>query len=348
MNMDSTFRRRVATWLFLCAAMVFAMVVLGGAVRLTGSGLSMVDWQPLVGALPPLNEAAWEQVFARYREYPEYRLVNKGMSLDEFQFIFYMEYFHRLLGRLVGLVFALPFFYWLVRGVLPGWLKPRLWFALLLGGAQGLLGWYMVKSGLVDNPHVSQYRLTAHLMLAVFIYAWLLALAFRLSSPAAPAPLFRILLDRWRRRADAVLALVFVMIATGGFMAGTRAGYIYNTWPWMGEDWMPESAWALTPLWRNLTENPVGVQFVHRWLAIAVMLAVVAFAIGVIRRVPHSAAKLLGAMALAMVMLQVALGIATLVSGVPVMLGVAHQGGALVLLAILLALRARLCRGGDE
>ena len=188
--MTVEYRPVILWWLYLCAAMVFAMVILGGSVRLTGSGLSVVDWQPLLGILPPLNMAQWEAAFNSYREYPEYQLINRGMSLEEFKFIFYMEYFHRVLGRLVGLVFALPFFYFLLRGVLPQWLKPRLWIALALGGTQGLLGWYMVKSGLVDNPHVSQYRLTAHLLLAVFIFAWLMVLAYRLQWHDKTPPLF--------------------------------------------------------------------------------------------------------------------------------------------------------------
>ena len=283
--------------------MVFAMVILGGAVRLTGSGLSMVDWRPLMGILPPLSDAAWEHVFSRYREFPEYQLVNRGMSLDEFRFIFYMEYLHRLLGRLVGLVFAIPFFYWLVRGLLPEWLRPRLWLALLLGGAQGLMGWYMVKSGLVDDPHVSQYRLTAHLMLAVFIYYWLLTLAFRLIWSGASIPLFLRLQDRLSQWGIALTVLIFAMIGTGGFMAGTRAGFIYNTWPKMGNSWAPEQIWAMVPWWRNLTENPMGIQFVHRWLAVLVLLAVISYALWIIRRVPLRETKVLAWLLVGMVLL---------------------------------------------
>jgi cytochrome c oxidase assembly protein subunit 15 len=326
--------------------MVFAMVVLGGAVRLSGSGLSMVDWNPILGVLPPFTDQAWEQVFARYREFPEYQLVNQGMTLEGFRFIFYMEYFHRLLGRLVGLVFAVPFIYWLARGVLAPWLRSRLWIALFLGGAQGLLGWYMVKSGLVDNPHVSQYRLTAHLLLAVFIYLWLLDLVFRLLWNEKPVPLFRVLVQRLKQAGTALATLIFIMIGTGGFMAGTRAGFIYNTWPRMGDSWMPGQVWAMTPLWRNLTENPMGVQFVHRWLAVLVLLAVFWYAIRVIRRVPLHETRVLGWLLVVVVLVQVFLGIATLVLGVPRALGVAHQGGALVLLGLVIGLRGRL-RHGD-
>ena len=326
--------------------MVFAMVVLGGAVRLTGSGLSMVDWRPLMGTLPPLTEQAWEQVFARYREFPEYQLVNRGMSMEAFRFIFYMEYFHRLLGRLVGVVFALPFFYWLARGTLPHWLRPRLWFALLLGGAQGLLGWYMVKSGLVDNPHVSQYRLTAHLMLAVFIYFWLLSLAMRLWWGGTGLPLFRSLVDRLFRWASGLVALLLLMIGSGGFMAGTRAGFIYNTWPKMGDSWMPNQAWVMVPWWRNLTENPMAVQFVHRWLAVLVLVSVLGYALWVMRRAPLREVVVLGWLLLAMVPIQVGLGIATLLLSVPPILGVVHQGGALVLLGLAICLRERFRHGG--
>ncbi|MDE0281975.1 MAG: COX15/CtaA family protein [Gammaproteobacteria bacterium] len=334
-------RRRVILWLYLCSGMVFAMVVLGGAVRLTGSGLSMVDWKPLMGVLPPLNQAAWEEAFARYREYPEYRLVNRDMTLESFRFIYYMEYLHRLIGRLVGVVFVLPFVYWLMRGALPAWTRPRLWTALVLGAAQGLLGWYMVMSGLVDNPHVSQYRLTAHLLLAVFIFAWLLALVFRLQGISGTMPLAQDRLRRFRRLAGVVIVLVFAMIATGGFMAGTKAGFIFNTWPMMGNQWMPDQVWALVPWWRNLVDNPLGIQFVHRWLALVVLVAVGAFGMLVARHARDRVTAGLGIALLAMLVAQVGLGIAALVNSVPLALGVVHQGGALVLLALLIALWSR-------
>lgn len=339
--------RAMLFWLYLCAAMVFSMVVLGGAVRLTGSGLSMVDWQPLLGILPPLSQVEWESVFARYREYPEYQLVNQGMSLVEFKFIYYMEYLHRLLGRMVGVVFALPFFFWLARGAIPSWLKPRLWIALALGACQGVLGWYMVKSGLVDDPHVSQYRLTAHLLLAVFIFAWLLVLAFRLQWQGRILPLFESVLGRMRILGGSLIALVFVMIGTGGFMAGTKAGFIYNTWPRMGDVWMPHQVWSMVPWWRNLSENPMGVQFVHRWLAFIVLVAAILYAIAALRRGPDRLTRILAILLTVMVVLQVLLGIATLVMKVPLALGVIHQGGALLLLMLSLALWTRY-RRGDE
>ena len=343
--MEPGLHRQVIIWLMICATMVFTMVILGGAVRLTGSGLSMVEWRPLMGILPPLSDQAWNRVFDLYRQFPEYQLVNRGMTMEAFRFIFYMEYFHRLLGRLVGLVFAIPFFYWLARGVLPGWLRSRLWLALLLGAAQGLLGWYMVKSGLVEDPHVSQYRLTAHLMLAVFIYFWLLVLAFRLMWGGKPFPLFQRLQDRLSQWAIALMILLFAMIGTGGFMAGTRAGFIYNTWPKMGDSWMPGQVWALAPWWRNLTENPMGIQFVHRWLAALVLISVTGYALWVIRRVPLAEAKILAWLLMVVVLGQVMLGIATLLQGVPPAYGVAHQGGALVLMGLVVCLRERFRRG---
>lgn len=343
--MSADDRRHVVLWLYLCSGMVFAMVVLGGAVRLTGSGLSMVDWKPLMGILPPLNQTAWDEAFARYREYPEYRLVNRGMTFESFRFIFYMEYFHRLLGRLVGVAFALPFAYWLLRGTLPSWIRPRLWAALALGAAQGLLGWYMVRSGLVDDPHVSQYRLTAHLLLAVFIFAWLLALVFRLQWVAGMVALPSDRLRRLRWMTGMAIVIVFAMIATGGFMAGTKAGFIYNTWPMMGNDWMPDQVWALVPWWRNLVDNPLGIQFVHRWLALVVLVAAGACGISAARQVPDRVTAILGILLIAMVVAQVGLGIATLVNRVPLVLGIAHQGGALVLLTLLLALWSRFRSG---
>ncbi len=334
-------RRSLVRWLFLCSGMVFAMIVLGGAVRLTGSGLSMVDWQPLLGIFPPLTQVAWEEVFARYKEYPEYQQVNRGMSLSSFQFIFYMEYLHRLLGRLIGLVFGFPLLYWWLRGKLSSWIQPRLWLALGLGASQGLLGWYMVRSGLVDDPHVSPYRLTAHLLLAVFIFSWLMALALRLQEEGRPGWFCAERKPGLRRGAMLAIVLVFLMIATGGFMAGTRAGFIFNSWPMMGSQWIPEQVWALQPWWRNLTDNPMGVQFVHRWLAIGIWMLVTAYGSIVIRQSSDPTSKRLGALLIVVAFVQVGLGIATLVNQVPLALGVAHQGGALVLLACLLTLWSR-------
>jgi len=337
--MNEPHRRAVIRWLGVCAAVVFAMVVLGGAVRLTGSGLSMVDWQPLMGVLPPMDTDAWLQVFRQYQQYPEFQLVNQDMDLDEFKFIFYMEYFHRILGRVVGLLFIIPFCIFLLRGVIPQWLKAKLWIALGLGACQGLMGWYMVKSGLVDDPHVSQYRLTAHLLLAVVIYAWLLRLLFALYYTGTARMEAAGLNNTARANAGAsLILLILLMIATGGFMAGTRAGFIFNTWPTMDGQLLPNLIWALDPWWRNLFENVVAIQFIHRWMAFLVLASVVIYSMLVIRTDPWSTLRNLGWLAMLCIAVQVVLGIITLLTRVPVALGVAHQGGALVVLGLVIAI----------
>ena len=309
---------------------MFSLVVLGGAVRLTGSGLSMVDWRPLGGVIPPLGEAQWQRVFEDYRRFPEFRLVNPGLTLAEFRFIFWMEYAHRLLGRVTGLVFLLPFLVFLWRGMVPRALAAGLWGLFLLGALQGLLGWYMVKSGLAGNPRVSHYRLLMHFMLAVIIYAGLLRVAVGLRSlpvgrEAAPNPGI-IVIGR------IALALIFLMLISGALVAGTRAGHGYNTWPTMGGSWLPEPLLALHPWWRNFVENPIAIQFTHRWLAVVVLIAVGAFAVRLLRDRPPR--PRIACALLAAVSAQIALGIATLVQGVPVALGIAHQAGAMVLLTV--------------
>src|SRR4051812_26788727 len=233
--------RAVAMWLLACAALIFAMVVVGGITRLTHSGLSIVEWQPIVGTVPPLDDAQWHDAFAKYRETPEYRQVNRDMTLEQFKGIFWREYAHRLLGRVIGLVFVVPLAWLALRGRIPRSLLPRLVGIFVLGGLQGALGWYMVQSGLVDDPRVSQYRLAAHLGLAAAIYAaivWTaLCLLYPRAAPPAPAAL--------RRSALALVALVFVMMLSGALVAGIRAGLAYNTFPLMNGYVLPPEAFAL-------------------------------------------------------------------------------------------------------
>ena len=314
--MSNTDRRTVAAWLFLCAGLVFAIVVVGGATRLTRSGLSIVEWQPLVGALPPLTEADWQALFAKYRETPEYRLVNHGMTLEGFKSIFWWEYVHRLLARGIGVVFLLPLLWFQLRRRLERALAWKLWGILALGALQGALGWFMVKSGLVDDPRVSPFRLTAHLGLALAIFSAELWLALGLAFPG-----------RARERLAAALPLaVFLMALSGGMVAGLRAGYAYNTFPLMNGHLVPPEVLLLEPWWTNFGYNLATVQLVHRtffWLlALAVPLAW--------WRYRHLAAAHALAAAFA---LQAALGIGTLLLRVPVLLGTAHQGGAVLLLA---------------
>lgn len=311
----------VSNWLFAVAALVFLMVVVGGITRLTESGLSMVRWEPISGIVPPLNDAQWQAEFEAYKAYPEYQKINRGMSLDEFKAIFFWEYVHRVIGRFIGLAFALPLAWFAIRRSLPAGYGPRLVGLLALGGLQGAVGWWMVASGLVDRPDVAHDRLAIHLTLALIILAALLwtALDIRSGRPAA-AP-------RWARW---FFPLLFVQMVWGAFVAGLNGGYAFNTWPKMGDHWIePQVIAAARESLLNLVNQAVAAQFVHRWLAVVVTLAAL-----------HVAAKLwrrgAGAPALALaatVLLQFALGVATLLTGVHILLGVAHQAGAALLLA---------------
>ncbi|MEE9423288.1 MAG: COX15/CtaA family protein [Gammaproteobacteria bacterium] len=322
--------RSIAAWLLLCCIMIYAMVVLGGVTRLTGSGLSMVEWDPVFGIVPPLSEQAWQTVFSKYQASPEYQKINLGMDLLGFKSIYWFEYAHRVLGRMIGTVFLLPFLYFLFRKMLPPRLTPRLALAFVLGGLQGLLGWYMVKSGLVDNPHVSQYRLTAHLGLALVIYAWLFWL-------------FLDLVDRQhvikdstpflRRISLAILALVAITITSGGFVAGLKAGHAYNTFPKMGDQWLPPAGWMLQPGWRNLFENIATVQFNHRLLAITTLACIVLFGAFNHKRVSALATRLGIYFLVVIACIQASLGISTLLLHVPVALAATHQAIAVLLLS---------------
>lgn len=336
--------RQVAIWLFCIAALVAAMVLLGGATRLTHSGLSMVEWRPLMGVLPPLGAEAWGAVFAKYQAFPEYQKINRGMSLGEFKAIFWFEYAHRLLGRVIGLAFLLPFLWFLWRRRI----APRhtLVFAglFLLGGLQGLIGWWMVKSGLVDRPDVNHYRLAVHLTLALTIFALLLWSALEnwrhggadTVPRAAPAHLCRL--------AALALVLTFVQTITGALTAGLDAGLAYNSFPTMNGVWLPAELWALSPWWLNLVENTTTVQFIHRIGAALVVASVLAlWYAGRNGRIAGRARHLLR-LTVAAVALQFALGVFTLIYVVPVPLGVMHQAGALLLLTALVAAVHRLRR----
>jgi cytochrome c oxidase assembly protein subunit 15 len=337
-------RRQVAGWLLVCCALVFAMVVVGGVTRLTRSGLSIVEWEPLIGAIPPVSAADWQQLFHEYRQTPEYRQVNRGMSLAEFKGIFWWEYVHRLLGRLIGLAFFLPLLYFVLTRKVERALTPRLLGIFLLGGLQGAVGWWMVASGLIDDPRVSHVRLSIHLGLAFLIFAAMFWTALDLLSPGrsdalAPAR------ARLSRYAAWLSVLLFVMVLSGGLVAGTRAGYAYNTFPLMNGHFFPPEYFMLQPWWQNFLHNMATVQFNHRLIAWALLFLVPALWLA-LRRMPVPwAARLACNLLLAMLFAQLALGIATLLRGVPVALGASHQAGALVLFALSLwtahALRSR-------
>lgn len=343
MSANSVSHPAISNWLKVCLLLVLTMILLGGATRLTGSGLSMVTWHP-TGMLPPLNASEWQQEFELYKQYPEYQVINRGMTLDAFKRIYWFEYSHRQLGRLIGLVFLLPFVYFLARRMIPAGMTPRLIVMFVLGGMQGLLGWYMVQSGLVNDPQVSQYRLTAHLLSAILIYGFILWTILTLEDEQTYRPLSESAAALWRKLSLVLMGLVVLTIASGGFVAGLKAGKIFNTFPLMGGQLIPEGIGALTPWYLNPLENMVTVQFDHRWLAMTtgVLLLVwywkgrAGFGDGRIQR----SFKLIGMM----VLIQLVLGIATLVFQVPVWLGVLHQAGALLLFSFMLINVHRLSR----
>jgi cytochrome c oxidase assembly protein subunit 15 len=331
--------RAVAWWLLGVAGMVWMMVAIGGATRLTGSGLSIMEWAPLSGALPPLSEAEWTRLYDLYRSIPQYALVNQGFGLEGFKEIFWLEWIHRQWGRLIGLAYLGGLVWFWLRGRIPPGSKPRLLLMLALGGLQGAIGWYMVASGFEsDRTAVSPYRLVIHLGLALVIYGALLWTALGLLRPQAEAP----------AAAAPVRALVRVTfwavlaaMLAGGFVAGTRAGFTWNTFPLMDGAWVPQGLFALDPWWRNLTANLLAVQFNHRVLATLAGVAALAATLLALRRLPagHARRAVLGLGAA--VALQYALGVATLLWVVPVSLGTLHQATAvLVLTAALLALHA--------
>jgi cytochrome c oxidase assembly protein subunit 15 len=330
--------RAVAVWLLACCALVFAMVVVGGVTRLTHSGLSIVEWQPLIGAVPPLGDAAWEAEFSKYKRTPEFKQRNFDMTVECFKGIFWWEYAHRLLGRAIGVVFLLPFLYFLVRKRIDRPLAWKLAGIFVLGGLQGALGWYMVASGLVDDPRVSQFRLTAHLTLAFLIHAAMFWVALGVLVPeryGSPPGL--------RKLGTLLVVLVFAMVVTGGLVAGIRAGYAYNTFPLMNGHFIPPEILMMQPWWKNFGYNMATVQFDHRivaWaLAILVPLAWLQAwrSPAVARHASWAATALVFA-----VSLQITLGIFTLLLRVPVELGAAHQGNAVIVLTCALWLRHAL------
>jgi cytochrome c oxidase assembly protein subunit 15 len=319
--------RATALWLLVVAALVLLMVVVGGITRLTESGLSITRWEPIAGAIPPLDAAGWQARFELYKASPQYEQLNHGMSLADFKAIFFWEYVHRLLGRLIGLAFALPLAWFWWRRAIPAGFGWQLGAILALGALQGAIGWWMVASGLIDRPDVSHIRLAIHLLTALLIFAALIWVALDLSARARP-PILAI----W------ALCLLFLQFMFGAYVAGLDAGYAFNSWPKMGADWYPAGAEWLRPALRNFADNPVTVQFVHRWLAFAV--AALAIWLGLrawARGLRAEGGALIGAVAA-----QVTLGILTLLSGVRIEIAVAHQAMAALLLAATVTAAHRL------
>src|SRR3978361_842257 len=321
----------VKWWLVAVAALIAIMVLVGGATRLTESGLSIVEWKPVTGALPPLNDAQWAQAFEGYKAIPQYRELNAGMNLSEFKTIFWWEWSHRLLGRVIGAVYLLPFLFFLWRGVLGSELKRRLWLIFGLGALQGAVGWWMVASGLSQRVEVSQYRLATHLVLALLIFAAIVWTLRRLTErPQAVAP------SRLKITAMALLALTFVQLYFGALVAGLRAGRAYNTWPDIDGSFIPSAArlWFEEPWWRNLFDNTLMVQFEHRMTAYALLALALVHALDTVRS-RAGAAVVGGAWWLvAAILLQATLGILTLLHQVPIDLALTHQAVAMVVLTL--------------
>jgi cytochrome c oxidase assembly protein subunit 15 len=335
--------RAVRIWLWSVAALVFAMVVVGGATRLTESGLSITEWKPITGVLPPLSQADWLAEFAKYKAIPQYQALFSGMDLNGFKFIFLWEWSHRLLGRLIGVVFALPLFVFWLRGMLPKGLKLKLLGLLALGGLQGFVGWWMVSSGLVHRVEVAQQRLAIHLFLASLTFAALIYLAASLS-PARSAPPPENL--GLRRFASATLCVIFLQIFLGALVGGLRAGHAYNTWPLMdGHLILPSDVlFALQPLWRNLTDNLAMVQFQHRFVAYALLALALAQALFAKRVAPQSRVKRRAFHLFGLIFTQAGLGIVTLLLVVPLWAGLLHQAFAMVVLAEAVIYRESLSR----
>ncbi|GAB4421992.1 MAG: COX15/CtaA family protein [Turneriella sp.] len=322
--------KAIISWLKVCAAVVFTIVVIGGITRLTRSGLSIVEWKPVSGVIPPTSEADWQTEFDKYKQTPEYRLVNRSMTLNEFKNIFWWEFIHRIFARLVGVIFFLPFIWFLLRRQISRRFALKLAAIFALGGVQGFLGWYMVKSGLVNDPHVNHLRLMSHLMTAVLIYALVLMTAWGLDQrPAVPGS---------RRLAWVNVILVFVMMASGALVAGLKAGKMYNTFPLMNGQYFPQGALGFSPVLVNFYDNPIMIQFLHRNFAYALGLFFF-WQIWRERKTLHLYHPLLWIVLLYTV--QFVLGIFTLLKAVPVMLGALHQANGLFLFTATLHLLAR-------
>ena len=337
---NDNYNRQLAIWLLICAVTIYGMIVLGGVTRLTESGLSIVEWQPLMGAIPPTSEADWQETFDKYKQFPQYQKQNQDMTLDGFKRIFYYEYFHRLLGRLIGVLFFIPFVVFYFQKKISKPLLPKLIGLFVLGGLQGGLGWFMVKSGLVDSglagvSRVSQYRLTAHLGLAVIIYGYMMWLVFGLldnkdSRAIAINP--ATISNGLKRFALTISALLFLMILSGGLVSGIRAGVGYNTFPLMNGYFFPPGLYGLEPAWTSMFEQNVTVQFNHRMFAYLMFILISCFAGFALYRRVQGAMRIGVYLLLVMLFIQVGLGITTLLLVVPVPLAAAHQGGAILLL----------------
>lgn len=323
--------RAIAYWLFFCCFTIFCMIIVGAITRLSGSGLSMVEWRPLIGIIPPLNDIEWKRVFDLYQQSPEYQKKNYWMDINDFKQIFFWEWFHRALGRMIGVIYAIPLLIFFTKGWIPQTHKLKFLGLFLLGGTQGLMGWYMVKSGLVDMPAVSHYRLAAHLSLAILIYGLLLWLGLRFWYGNYTENIKAItLITRFAKYALAVLCITMLW---GAYTAGLDAGLVYNdTFPHMGKSLIPEEIWGHRGILVNIVENHASVQFVHRWLAILTMITLLSFTIYSMK---HGKTNLCYGLIGCLVFVQFGLGIITLFSGVSLPFAVMHQAGAVSLFTLM-------------
>jgi cytochrome c oxidase assembly protein subunit 15 len=338
--MKST-KQAMAWWLLLGCLLILLMVVIGGITRLTGSGLSITEWNLIAGTLPPFNDQDWTIAFEKYRHSPQFLKVNSAFCLADFKTIFWWEYIHRLLGRLIGIIFLLPFLYFVFIRKVNAYLRNRLFLLLGLGMLQGFLGWFMVKSGLVDVPHVSPYRLAIHLFMAflTFAYSFQLALGLLIIPKREEPHVFKV----QKRLTGIILSILFLQIIYGAFMAGLHAGKVYNTFPKMGDQWIPENLFVSTLGWRNFFENIITVQFIHRALAwmLCVLIPVLWISLFTHKHLKAQQTKAMYIL-LAAFLLQFSLGIFTLLSAVELPIAVLHQAVAFILMGTLLHLRHRL------
>ena len=323
-----TGNKYIRWWLWCGAALIFLMVVIGGITRLTGSGLSMSDWNLIMGALPPLNESEWMAAFERYKEFPQYQQLNEGMSLYEFKQIFFWEYIHRLLGRIIGIVFLVPFLFFWIRGYFSPKMLKRALILFGLGALQGAMGWIMVKSGLVDVPYVSHYRLALHLLLAFILFGFCVWFALDLRNNRLSKKLRNGRdLTRWTM---AVGAVFFLQLIWGAFTAGLDAGYIYNTFPMMNDHWLPQNAWSMQPVIVNLVENPGMVQWIHRIIGTLLAVMVIWIWLKTKKSDYNRSLKKKAGLLVMLIGVQYLLGILTVLYQVPVSLGVLHQAVAMI------------------
>jgi cytochrome c oxidase assembly protein subunit 15 len=324
---DRSYSRAIQIWLWIVAALIFCMVIVGGATRLTESGLSITEWHPISGVIPPLSYASWVREFDEFKQIPQYKALYSNLDLSGFKFIFFWEWSHRLLGRVIGLVVALPlaFFWW--RGALTRDLKFKLLGLLALGGFQGLVGWWMVKSGLVNRIEVTQERLAIHLLLASITFAATVWLASSLAQGGPPRS------ERWQRVfAGTIVIAIFIQIFLGALVAGLRAGRAYNTWPLMDGHFVPKVLMLLEPWWRNFVDNVATVQFQHRMMAYTILALAIAQAVATWRATPQSRAARRTLHFAGLVTLQAVLGIVTLLLAVPLWAGLVHQAFAMIVL----------------